>query len=127
MMNDAAGSADKEDLGKAKQRDHGSDEQVLKKELEELQHGKKQKFEDALSSLKSLLRLTTLRFSFSPKTVIYSVVCRVATVLKTRYTSPGFWLAGYLFEGILLWILNHHSPMVSAVEHLEFYGHTSGV
>ena len=37
----------------------GSDEQVLKKELEELQKqlGKKQKFEDALSSLKSLLCL----------------------------------------------------------------------
>ena len=37
----------------------GSDEQVLKKELEELQKqlGKKQKFEDALSSLKSQLRL----------------------------------------------------------------------
>ena len=29
----------------------------------------------------------------------YSVVCRVATVLKTRYTAPGFWLAGLrLFE-----------------------------
>lgn len=24
----------------------------------------------------------------------YSVVCRVATILKTRYTAPGFWLAG---------------------------------
>lgn len=29
----------------------------------------------------------------------YSVVCRVATILKTRYTAPGFWLAGLrLFE-----------------------------
>ena len=33
----------------------------------------------------------------------YSVVCRVATVLKTRYTSPGFWLAGLgLFQEALL-------------------------
>lgn len=29
----------------------------------------------------------------------YSVICRVATVLQARYTSPGFWLAGLrLFE-----------------------------
>ena len=29
----------------------------------------------------------------------YTVVCRVATILKTRYTAPGFWLAGLrLFE-----------------------------
>lgn len=29
----------------------------------------------------------------------YSVVCRAATILKTRYTAPGFWLAGLrLFE-----------------------------
>lgn len=29
----------------------------------------------------------------------YSVVCRVATILKTRYTAPGFWFAGLgLFE-----------------------------
>lgn len=29
----------------------------------------------------------------------YTVVCRVGTVLKTRYTAPGFWLAGLkLFE-----------------------------
>lgn len=27
------------------------------------------------------------------------MICRVATVLKTRYTAPGFWLAGLgLFE-----------------------------
>lgn len=24
----------------------------------------------------------------------YTIVCRVATILKTRYTSPGFWNAG---------------------------------
>lgn len=30
---------------------------------------------------------------------IYSAVCRVATLLQTRYTTPGFWLAGLrLFE-----------------------------
>ncbi|KAK2979091.1 hypothetical protein RJ640_022573 [Escallonia rubra] len=26
--------------------------------------------------------------------LFYSVVCRVATILKTRYTAPGFWKAG---------------------------------
>lgn len=30
---------------------------------------------------------------------MYSAVCRVATILQTRYTAPGFWLAGLrLFE-----------------------------
>lgn len=30
---------------------------------------------------------------------IYSTVCRVATILQTRYTASGFWLAGLrLFE-----------------------------
>ncbi|KAK8942204.1 E3 ubiquitin-protein ligase AIP2 [Platanthera guangdongensis] len=30
---------------------------------------------------------------------IYSTVCRVATLLQTRYTTRGFWLAGLsLFE-----------------------------
>lgn len=31
---------------------------------------------------------------------MYSTVCRVATVLQTRYTAPGFWRAGLnLFLG----------------------------
>ena len=31
---------------------------------------------------------------------MYSTVCRVATVLQTRYTAPGFWRAGLnLFIG----------------------------
>ncbi|CAK7352706.1 unnamed protein product [Dovyalis caffra] len=74
----------------------GSKEQVLKQELEELQKqlGKKQKFEDALSSLKSLLRRHYPSASPSLRKSFYSVVCRVATVLKTRHTAPGFWLAG---------------------------------
>ncbi|KAL6010547.1 hypothetical protein ACLOJK_000981 [Asimina triloba] len=37
--------------------------------------------------------------SFMSNPIIYSVICRVATVLQTRYTAPGFWLAGLrLFE-----------------------------
>ena len=32
---------------------------------------------------------------------MYSTVCRVATVLQTRYTAPGFWLLGLrLFEEV---------------------------
>lgn len=38
-----------------------------------------------------VMRILNLQF--------YSVICRVATILKTRYTAPGFWLAGLgLFE-----------------------------
>jgi hypothetical protein len=66
----------------------GSNEQLLKKELEELQKqlGKKQKFEDALSSLKSLLRLhypsaspslrKTVSLSFSLSPFIYLFIAK---------------------------------------------------
>lgn len=33
-------------------------------------------------------------FFFFPPSQFYSIVCRVATILKTRYTAPGFWNAG---------------------------------
>ncbi|KAH7523904.1 E3 ubiquitin-protein ligase AIP2 [Ziziphus jujuba] len=78
-----------------------SEESNLKQRLEELQRdlGKKQKFEDAVSSIKSLFLHRYSSASPSLRKLFYSVICRVATVLKTRYTSPGFWAAGLgLFE-----------------------------
>ncbi|KAG2664216.1 hypothetical protein I3843_16G068200 [Carya illinoinensis] len=77
------------------------DEDCLKQELEELQRqlGKKLKFEEAVFALKSLLRHHYPSASPSLRQLFYSVICRVATVLKTRYTAAGFWLAGLgLFE-----------------------------
>ncbi|RWR95850.1 E3 ubiquitin-protein ligase AIP2 [Cinnamomum micranthum f. kanehirae] len=80
--------ASEEDCSKIEQR-----LQDLQKQL-----GKKQMFEETVSSIRSLLQIypsspPSLRKSF------YSVVCRVATILQTRYTAPGFWLAGLrLFE-----------------------------
>ncbi|CAN0871197.1 E3 ubiquitin-protein ligase AIP2 [Linum grandiflorum] len=79
--------------------DHSEAE--LKQQLEELekQLSKKQRFEDAVSSIKSLLRDRYPSASLPLRKLFYSVVCRVATVLKTRHTAPGFWLAGLgLFE-----------------------------
>lgn len=76
-------------------------EESLKRELEELQKllGKKLRFEEAVRSLHSLLRELCPSASHSLRKLFYSVVCRVATILKTRYTAPGFWLAGLrLFE-----------------------------
>ncbi|KAJ9168130.1 hypothetical protein P3X46_019692 [Hevea brasiliensis] len=76
-------------------------EEGLEQQLEELQKqlGKKQKFEDAVSSIKSLLKDFYPSASPSLRKSFYSVVCRVARILKTRYTAPGFWLAGLgLFE-----------------------------
>lgn len=68
--------------------------QVLQKKL-----GKKQTFEEAVSSIQSLLRDHYPSSSPSLRNSIYSTVCRVATLLQTRYTAPGFWLAGLrLFE-----------------------------
>ena len=82
-------------------------EDLIKQELEDLQKqlGKKQKFEDAVSSLKSLLQRTYPSASTSLRKSFYSVICRVATVLKTRYTAPGFWSAGLgLFEQAILFV-----------------------
>ncbi|CAL2233627.1 unnamed protein product [Prunus armeniaca] len=72
------------------------DEKRLEQRLEELHKdvSKKQKFEDAVASLNSLLRDHYASASPSLRKLYYGVVCRVATVLKTRYTSPGFWAAG---------------------------------
>ncbi|EEF46175.1 zinc finger protein, putative [Ricinus communis] len=76
-------------------------EEELKQQLEELQKqlSKKQKFEDAVFSIKSLLRDFYLSSSPSLRNSFYLVVCRVSTILKTRYTAPGFWMTGLgLFE-----------------------------
>ncbi|CAL0332210.1 unnamed protein product [Lupinus luteus] len=76
-------------------------ENLVKQELEELkkQLGKKQHFESAVSSLKSLLQRSYQSASPSLRKSFYTVICRVSTVLKTRYTAPGFWNAGLgLFE-----------------------------
>ncbi|OVA13017.1 zinc finger protein [Macleaya cordata] len=76
-------------------------EESLKERLQDLQKqiGKKQMFEEAVSSIKSLLIDNYPSASPSLRKSIYSVVCRVATVLQTRYTAPGFWFAGKeLFE-----------------------------
>ncbi|XWS26503.1 hypothetical protein CRYUN_Cryun26dG0037400 [Craigia yunnanensis] len=68
----------------------------LKQQLKELQKqlGKKQRFEEAVFSINSLLKLHYPYASPSLRKSFYSVVCRVATILKTRYTAPGFWLTG---------------------------------
>ncbi|CAN6539562.1 hypothetical protein C1H46_012949 [Malus baccata] len=72
------------------------DEKKLEQRLEELHKdvSRKQKFEDAVAALNSLLRDHYSSASPSLRKLFYGVVCRVATVLKTRYTSLGFWAAG---------------------------------
>lgn len=71
-------------------------EDEIKQKLQELQRqlGKKQSFEEAVSSIRSLLLQYYSSASPSLQKSFYSVVCRVATILKTRYTAPGFWHAG---------------------------------
>ncbi|XP_060208240.1 E3 ubiquitin-protein ligase AIP2 [Lycium barbarum] len=71
-------------------------EEELKKKLQELQKklGKKQMFEEAVSNIRSLLLQYYPSASPSLRNSFYTVVCRVATILKTRYTMPGFWNAG---------------------------------
>ncbi|XP_059642456.1 E3 ubiquitin-protein ligase AIP2 [Cornus florida] len=71
-------------------------EDELRQKLEGLQKqlGKKQIFEQAVFSIKSLLLQSYPSASPSLQKLFYSVVCRVATVLRTRYTAPGFWVTG---------------------------------
>ncbi|KAL5698572.1 RING-type E3 ubiquitin transferase [Ranunculus cassubicifolius] len=76
-------------------------EAYLIEKLQNLQKqlGKKQSFEEAVSSIKSILIQNYPSASPSLRKSIYTVISRVATILQTRYTSPGFWLAGKgLFE-----------------------------
>ncbi|XP_022981152.1 E3 ubiquitin-protein ligase AIP2 [Cucurbita maxima] len=76
-------------------------EDSLISRLEELQKDlrKKQRFEEAVSTTISLLQDCYPTASPSLRKSFYSVICRVATVLKTRYTAPGFWCSGLkLFE-----------------------------
>ncbi|XP_068660677.1 E3 ubiquitin-protein ligase AIP2-like [Aristolochia californica] len=76
-------------------------EDSVKQKLQELQKrlGKKQTFEEAVSSIRSILLETYSSASPSLRKCIYSVICRAATILQTRYKAPGFWHAGLrLFE-----------------------------
>ncbi|RWW30695.1 hypothetical protein BHE74_00013698 [Ensete ventricosum] len=80
----------------------GSEKAVME-ELQALQRklGKKQSFEEAVSSIASLVRGRYPSATPSLRKSMYSTVCRVATVLQTRYTAPGFWLLGLrLFEEV---------------------------
>lgn len=73
----------------------------MEKRLQELQKqlGKKNMFEQSVSSIHSLFLNSYPSSSASLRNSMYSAVCRVATILQTRYTAPGFWLAGLrLFE-----------------------------
>ncbi|XP_076901149.1 E3 ubiquitin-protein ligase AIP2-like [Bidens hawaiensis] len=71
-------------------------EDELVEKLQELQKqlGKKQMFEEAVASIRSLLHQFYLSGSPSLRKSFFTVISRVATILKTRYTSPGFWNAG---------------------------------
>ncbi|KAK6158788.1 hypothetical protein DH2020_006102 [Rehmannia glutinosa] len=71
-------------------------EEEIKQRLQELHKllAKKHMFEDSVSNIRSLLLQHYSSASPSLQQSFYSVVCRVATILKTRYTSPGFWNAG---------------------------------
>lgn len=71
-------------------------EEGLKQQLEELQKqlATKHKFEESVSSIRALLRDSYASASPSLRKSFYSVVCRVATILRTRYAAPGFWVSG---------------------------------
>ncbi|KAG7555992.1 Zinc finger RING-type [Arabidopsis suecica] len=76
-------------------------EESLKLELDDLQKqlNKKLRFEASVRSIHNLLRDHYSSSSPSLRKQFYTVVSRVAMVLKTRYTATGFWVAGLsLFE-----------------------------
>ncbi|KAL3500340.1 hypothetical protein ACH5RR_039433 [Cinchona calisaya] len=75
---------------------HGVGGIDLEKKLQELQKqlSKKNMFEETVFSIKSLLHQYYSSASPPVQNLFYTVISRVATVLKTRYTAPGFWNAG---------------------------------
>ncbi|KAF6146673.1 hypothetical protein GIB67_008959 [Kingdonia uniflora] len=78
-----------------------ADDESLKMRLQDLQKqlGKKYSFEESVCAIKSIILNNYSSASPSLKKLMYVVVSRVATILQTRYTSPGLWLAGKgLFE-----------------------------
>ncbi|KAJ1289799.1 hypothetical protein BS78_02G192400 [Paspalum vaginatum] len=88
--------------------------------------GKKQHFEEAVAELAAAVRDGYAAASPALRGSMYSTVCRVATVLQTRYTAPGFWRAGLnLFLGTEKLVTNpaekeHLKTCISrAREHLD--------
>ncbi|CAM6095055.1 unnamed protein product [Calypogeia fissa] len=55
---------------------------------------KKATFEGAVASLTDMFRDTYEDASAAEKRAMYLASCRAATLLQSRYTSPGFWAAG---------------------------------
>ncbi|KAL6530769.1 D-lactate dehydrogenase [Orobanche gracilis] len=71
-------------------------EEEIQQRLQELQKqiGKKHMFEESISTVRSLLKQHYSSASPNLRKLFYTVIYRVATILKTRYTSPGFWHVG---------------------------------
>ncbi|KAL5200928.1 hypothetical protein ABZP36_035282 [Zizania latifolia] len=79
--------------------------------------GRKQHFEGAVADLAATVRDLYAGASPALRDLMYSTVCRVATVLQTRYTAPGFWRAGLnLFIGTEKLVTNP-----SEKEHLQTF------
>ncbi|KAH9305601.1 hypothetical protein KI387_010005, partial [Taxus chinensis] len=71
-------------------------ENTLTQNLQDLQKqlGKKQTFDSAAASLALMLRNNYDSASPALQHTMYTAVCRVATLLQTRYAAPGFWITG---------------------------------
>lgn len=71
-------------------------EDTLKQTLQDLQKqlGKKQTFESAATSLAWILSHKYASAPVALQEMMYAAVCRVATLLQTRYVAPGFWIIG---------------------------------
>ncbi|CAN6196043.1 unnamed protein product, partial [Urochloa humidicola] len=105
-----------------------TDEAALEARLQALRQrlGKKQQFEEVVADLAAVVRDRYAGASPALRKSMYSTVCRVATVLQTRYTAPGFWRAGLnLFVGTEKLVTNpaekeHLKSCISrAREHLD--------
>ncbi|KAG9138253.1 hypothetical protein Leryth_001462 [Lithospermum erythrorhizon] len=106
------------------------DDAIINQKLQELQKllGKKQQFEESVASIRSLFLKYYPSASPNLKQSFYSVVCRVATILKTRYTAPGFWNAGLQLFLVAEQLVSHmpekkhlQSCISQAREHLHEY------
>ncbi|KAL4022172.1 hypothetical protein IC575_015897 [Cucumis melo] len=92
-------------------------DEAVRLRLEELYKvlGKKQTFEEAVSTLFSLLQDRYPNASPDLRKSFYYIICRVATLLRTRFTFPGFWRSGLQLFQFSLTLLSDQSE----IRHLQ--------
>ncbi|KGN55399.1 E3 ubiquitin-protein ligase AIP2 [Cucumis sativus] len=87
----------------------------LRLEILYAQLGKKHTFEEGVSNITTLLQDRYPDASPDLRKSFYYIICRVATLLRSRFTAPGFWLSGLKLFQFSLTLLSDQSE----IKHLQ--------